>query len=184
MDKALNVTEDKFEPGSVDVFALPGATGVGRLKELVVRKDTKGIGPTEPWFLGKIVVSDTTGASSLSERFPVANVVFAFEGWISEEAGLEHTLPVTGDSHARFEAAVAAGKFSGETELTGDEDITGLIVNLECAERLLARRMLHLWHQLRLERKQQGFAVTRAKLQVQLLHEAAEPERDLEEEVR
>ena len=53
----------------------------------------------------------------------------------------------------------------------------------ECAERLLARRMLHLWHQLRLERRQQGYTATRAKLQVQLVREEDHTERDLDEEV-
>lgn len=36
----------------------------------------------------------------------------------------------------------------------------------ECAERLLARRMLQLWQLLKTERQQQGFVATRAKLQV------------------
>ena len=53
----------------------------------------------------------------------------------------------------------------------------------ECAERLLARRMLHLWHQLRTERRQQGYTTTRAKLQVQLVNESDEIDRELDEEV-
>ena len=38
----------------------------------------------------------------------------------------------------------------------------------ECAERLLSRRMLRLWHALKAERRAQGFTATRAKLQVLL----------------
>ena len=57
----------------------------------------------------------------------------------------------------------------------------------ECAERLLARRMLRLWHQIKEERRAHGFVATRAKLQVQLLaaddaDDAAELERQLDEE--
>jgi hypothetical protein len=54
----------------------------------------------------------------------------------------------------------------------------------ECAERLLARRMLHLWQQLRAERKDAGFAATRARLQVQLVNEADDLEHDLDDEAR
>ena len=53
----------------------------------------------------------------------------------------------------------------------------------ECAERLLARRMLHVWQLLKNERRQQGFTSTRSKLQVQLLRDDDALETDLEEEV-
>ena len=54
----------------------------------------------------------------------------------------------------------------------------------ECAERLLSRRMLHMWQQLRTERRQQGgWMATRAKLQVQLVTEEADLEQDLDDEV-
>ena len=54
---------------------------------------------------------------------------------------------------------------------------------VECAERLLGRRMLDLWHQLKAARRRQGFASTRAKLQVQMLAEDDELEAELEEEL-
>ena len=54
----------------------------------------------------------------------------------------------------------------------------------ECAERLLVRRMVHLWQQLKWERRQQGYAATRARLQVQLVEEDDEDlEADLEAEI-
>ena len=54
----------------------------------------------------------------------------------------------------------------------------------ECAERLLVRRMVHLWQQLKWERRQQGYAATRARLQVQLVEEDEEDlEADLEAEI-
>lgn len=54
----------------------------------------------------------------------------------------------------------------------------------ECAERLLARRMLQMWQDLKRQRRQQGFASTRAKLQVQLVLEDDNLEAELEEEVQ
>ena len=43
--------------------------------------------------------------------------------------------------------------------------------------------MLGLWQELKLERKRQGFAATRAKLQVQLVNEDDDLDLDLNEEI-
>ena len=59
----------------------------------------------------------------------------------------------------------------------------------ECAERLLARRLLKLWHALKAEREAQGFKSTRARMQFRLVGPSAIDEeaealaRELEEEV-
>lgn len=58
----------------------------------------------------------------------------------------------------------------------------------ECAERLLSRRLLALWRQLKAERASQRFRATRARVQFQLLEpspeqEAAALETELEEEL-
>jgi coiled-coil and C2 domain-containing protein 2A len=54
---------------------------------------------------------------------------------------------------------------------------------IECAHRLLARRMLDLWHRIKREREQQQFSATRAKLQVQLLDEPEDLADELEQEL-
>lgn len=59
----------------------------------------------------------------------------------------------------------------------------------ECAERLLARRLLRLWRALKRDREEQGFRATRARTQFQLIEpnadeEAAALEADLEDEVQ
>jgi len=46
----------------------------------------------------------------------------------------------------------------------------------ECAERLLARRLLRLWRALKRERELQGFRATRARVQFQLLEPSPEEE--------
>ncbi|KAL1524398.1 hypothetical protein AB1Y20_019293 [Prymnesium parvum] len=133
---------------------------------------------------------------SLAEQLTEHNereTVQQYERKISELAltvrHLEQQLPSRTDSRLG-----TAGAQASEHELR----LASLCIELlqarrlrdehECTERLLARRMLLLWQDLKEARRSQGFQATRSRLQVQPvefdLHEDKEEmERDLEDEL-